>query len=31
MVQKGLVRVKFRDYRESGCGRVYQFVVEDEV
>jgi hypothetical protein len=31
MVQKGAVRLQFRDYRGSGCRHVYQVVVEDEV
>jgi hypothetical protein len=31
IVQKGAVRLQFRDYRGSSCGRVYQAVVEDEV
>jgi hypothetical protein len=31
MMQKEAVRLEFRDYRGSGCGRVYQAVVEDEI
>jgi hypothetical protein len=31
IVQKGAVRLQFRDYRGSSCGRVYQAVVKDEV
>jgi hypothetical protein len=31
MVQRGAMRLQFRDYRGSSCGRVYQVVVKDEV
>jgi hypothetical protein len=31
IVQKGAVRLQFRDYRGSSCGRVYQAAVKDEV
>jgi hypothetical protein len=30
-MQKGAVRLQFRDYIGSSCGRVYQDIVEDEV
>jgi hypothetical protein len=31
IVQKGAMRLQFRDYRGSSCIRVYQDTVEDEV